>query len=91
MRSTDNGRRRRSVGLWPAAAAGIALGCVSGPGGSLPPPTNIAPQPQAQLATEMWAADGLGYDVLIGLVLECHNVDAENDALAERNTPVLED
>lgn len=94
MRSTDNGQRRRSGGRWLVAVAGIALGCASGPSGSLPPPTDIAPQPQAELSEQLnRAMDDGSYEALVDLVRECHNVDLENDGVAKRDplTPVFED
>lgn len=84
--------RPRRVALQLVAVAGIVSACASGPSGVHAPPTDISPQPQAELAEQIQRANAAGgYDALIDLVLECHNVDLENDAVAERETPVLED
>ncbi len=72
-----------------AASVGTVSACVTGTGGA--PPTDISPQPQAALAEQIQRADRFGDQELVDLVLECHNIDKENDAIAKRNTPVLED
>jgi len=73
------------------AVAGLALGCLHGPRGNLAPPTDISPQlEQRKIALQIHQADTRGYTELVDLVLECHNVDKENDSIAERDTPVLE-
>ena len=79
----------RSVGLWLVVVAGLALGCVSGTGGASP--TDIGPQDQDRLARDMWLADEAGLDALLDFAVECVNVDQENDAVADRETPVLAD
>lgn len=51
----------------------------------------MPPQDQAQLAEDLATADDLALEAVIDLVLDCHATDQENDAIAERDTPVLED
>ena len=80
----------RSVALMLVVSVGTWLSCVSGTSGGLAPPTDVRPVPQRELAIQLEAADDLGYHVLVALVLECANADRENDAIAERHTPVLE-
>lgn len=84
--------QRRRVVLRLVVSAGLVSACASGPPGAHAPPTDIAPQPQTELAQQIQRAElAGGYGALLELVLECHNVDAENDGVAERDTPVLED
>lgn len=66
-------------------------GCASGPPVVLPPPTDIGPQPQEKIRVQLNRAIKFGDQELVDLVLECHNVDMENDSTAQRDTPVLED
>lgn len=83
---------RKHVGLLLVASAGLVIACASGPPGAHAPPTDIGPQPQDELAEQIQRAEAVGgYDALLDLVLECANVDRENDATAERDTPVFKD
>jgi hypothetical protein len=46
---------------------------------------------QAELAADLRAADDAGLDTLLDAFAACVSIDAENDAVADRDTPVLED